>query len=348
MAAPRPAPADAPPRPPGRASHRLGWFVVSLVVLAVAIVASIAVGSANLPPTTVWDALTAPDGSIDHLTVRTLRVPRTILGVLVGAALGVAGALIQGLTRNPLADPGILGVNGGAGFAIVLGVAVFGLTRIEQYLWFGFAGAVLAAALVYGIAARAPGGANPLRLTLVGVALGAVLTGATKTMALLDPETFDRMRFWDAGTIADRPAGTIQMIWPFIVAGLVLALACARSLNALALGDELAAAVGVRLALVRVVAVVAVTLLCGAATAAAGPIVFVGLMIPHAVRWVTGPDQRWIMPFTLVLAPVLILFSDVLGRVIIRPAELQVGVVTAFLGAPVLIALIRHGRAGAP
>ncbi len=237
-------------------------------------------------------------------------------------------------------------MNGGAGFAIVLGVAIFGVTRIEQYLWFGFAGAVLAAALVYGIAARAPGGANPLRLTLVGVALGAVLTGATKSMALLDPETFDRMRFWDAGTLADRPAGTVEMIWPFIAAGLVLAFACARSLNALALGDELAAAVGVRVVPVRLVAVVAVTLLCGAATAAAGPIVFIGLMIPHAVRWVTGPDQRWIMAFTFVSAPVLVLVSDVLGRLIIRPAELQVGVVTAFLGAPILIALIRRSRVG--
>lgn len=334
--------ADTPPRP---LPYRPGWLVVSVLVLVGAVAASIAIGSASLPLSTVWDALTAPDGSIDHLTVRTLRVPRTILGVLVGAALGVAGALIQGLTRNPLADPGILGVNGGAGFAVILGVGVFGVTRIEQYLWFGFAGAVLAAALVYGIASRAPGGANPLRLTLVGVALGAVLTGATKTMALLDPETYDRMRFWDAGTLADRPAGTLQVIWPFIVVGLILAFACARSLNALALGDELAAAVGVRLAVVRVVAVVAVTLLCGAATAAVGPLVFVGLMVPHAVRRLTGPDQRWIMPFTLVLAPVLVLLSDILGRLIIRPAELQVGVVTAFLGAPVLIALVRRGRA---
>lgn len=345
MAAPPPASTDVPP---GRTTRRIVWLVVSVLVLVGAVLASIAVGSANLPLATVWNALTAPDGSIDHLTVRTLRVPRTILGVLAGAALGVAGALIQGLTRNPLADPGILGVNGGAGFAIVLGVGVFGVTRIDQYLWFGFAGAVLAAALVYAIAARAPGGANPLRLTLVGVALGAVLTGATKSMALLDPETFDRMRFWDAGTLADRPAGTVETIWPFIVAGLVLAFACARSLNALALGDELAAAVGVRLVLVRTVAVVSVTLLCGAATAAVGPIVFVGLMIPHAVRRLTGPDQRWIMPFTVILAPVLILVSDILGRVIIRPAELQVGVVTAFLGAPVLIALIRRSRVGAP
>ncbi|MGW0182780.1 iron chelate uptake ABC transporter family permease subunit [Nocardia sp. NPDC003345] len=339
--------AGAPPSPPVRIAHRWAWLLLSVLILAGVTAASIAVGSVSLPLSTVWDALTAPDGSMDHLTVRTLRVPRTILGLLVGAALGAAGALIQGLTRNPLADPGILGVNGGAGFAIVLGVAAFGVTEIEQYLWFGFAGAVLATALVYVIASRAPGGADPLRLTLVGVALGAVLTGATKTLALLDPETFDRMRFWDAGTIADRPAGTVQIIWPFIVAGLVTALVCARSLNALALGEDLAAAVGVRLPVVRTAAVVAVTLLCGAATAAAGPLVFVGLMVPHAVRRITGPDQRWIMPFTLVLAPVLVLLADIAGRLIIRPAELQVGVVIAYLGAPVLIALIRRRRAEA-
>lgn len=347
MVPPPPTGAGAPPRPPVRVPHRWAWLLLSVLLLAGVTAASIAVGSVSLPLSTVWDALTAPDGSMDHLTVRTLRVPRTILGLLVGAALGVAGALIQGLTRNPLADPGILGVNGGAGFAIVAGVAVFGVTEIEQYLWFGFAGAVLATAVVYAIASRAPGGADPLRLTLVGVALGAVLTGATKTLALLDPETFDRMRFWDAGTIADRPAGTVQIIWPFIVAGLVTALACARSLNALALGEDLASAVGVRLPVVRTAAVVAVTLLCGAATAAAGPLVFVGLMVPHAVRRITGPDQRWIMPFTLVLAPVLVLLADIVGRLIIRPAELQVGVVIAFLGAPVLIALIRRRRAEA-
>ncbi|ASR35676.1 ABC transporter permease [Prauserella marina] len=334
----------APVRP---TAARVLWFAVSLIVLAVMFAVSVAVGSANLPLSTVWSALVSPDGGIDHSTIRTLRVPRTVLGVLVGAALGVAGALMQGLTRNPLADPGILGVNSGAGFAIVAGVAMFGVTRIEQYLWLGFAGAVVAAAIVYAIASRGPGGANPLRLTLVGVAFGAVLTGASQTLALINPDTFDRFRYWDAGSITDRPDGTVSAVLPFILIGLVLAFACARALNALALGDDLAKAVGARVGLIRLAGVVAVTLLCGAATAAAGPIVFVGLMIPHAVRLLVGPDQRWILPLALVLGPVLVLTSDVIGRLVIWPAELQVGVVTAFLGAPVLIALVRRGKPGA-
>ncbi|MFR9725204.1 FecCD family ABC transporter permease [Streptomyces sp. MS19] len=341
------APGDGPPRRIGNV-RRSACLALAVAVLAAACAASVAIGSANLPLSTVWESVTGQGGGIDHLTVRTLRVPRTVLAVLVGAALGVAGALIQGLTRNPLADPGVLGVNAGAQFAIVLAVAVLGVTRIEQYLWYGFGGAVVAAVVVHLIAASGPGGATPLRLTLVGVALSAVLMGAAQTLALTDPETFERMRYWVAGTVADRPAGTLTLIWPFILGGVVLAFACSRGLNALALGDDVARALGARIVATRVVGLLAVTLLCGAATAAAGPIGFVGLMVPHAVRFVTGPDQRWVLPFSLVLGPVLVLLSDILGRVVIRPAELQVGVVTAFLGAPVLIALARRGKARVP
>ncbi|MGO2720155.1 MAG: FecCD family ABC transporter permease [Brachybacterium tyrofermentans] len=326
---------------------RLIALALCLVALGLVVTASVLIGSALLSPSTVWAALTVSDGGIDHLTIWTLRVPRTVLGILVGAALAGAGTLMQGLTRNPLAEPGILGVNAGAGFAIALGVAVLGVTRIEHYLWFGFVGAILAAATVYLIALRGPGGASPVRLTLVGVALGAVLMGGAQTLALLDPETFDRMRFWGAGSIADRPQGTIGTVGPFVLLGLLLAFACVRGLNALALGDELARAVGARIALTRTLGILSVTLLCGAATAAAGPIGFVGLMVPHAVRFLTGPDLRWVMPFSLLAGPVLVLASDIIGRLLIWPAELQVGVVTAFLGAPVLIALVRRSRVSA-
>lgn len=305
-----------------RTRIRLLWLAGAMLLLAATCAISIAIGSAPLPLSTVVTALTSPDGSIDHVTVSSLRVPRTVLGLLVGSALAAAGTLMQGLTRNPLADPGILGVNAGAGFAIVLAVAVLGVTRISEYLWYGFLGAVLAAAAVYAVASRGTGGATPIRLTLVGVALSAVLMGFSQTLALLSTETFDRMRFWGAGTLADRPDGTIQTIWPFIVVGLSLACTTTRGMNALALGDDLARAVGTRIGWTRARGMVAVTLLCGAATAAVGPIGFVGLMVPHAVRLVTGPDQRWILPFSLVLGPVLVLLSDVLGRLIVAPAEL--------------------------
>lgn len=197
------------------------------------------------------------------------------------------------------------------------------------------------------IAGGGRGAPTPVRLTLVGIALAAVLTGMSQTLALLDVQTFDRMRFWGAGTIADRPEGTLAAIAPFVLTGLVIALLVAHPLNALALGEDLARTVGARTGGTRLLVVVAVTLLCGAATAAAGPISFVGLMIPHAVRWVTGPDWRWILAFSAVLAPVLMLVSDMIGRLVVLPGELQVGVVTAFVGAPVLIVLVRRARARA-
>lgn len=321
-------------------SRTLG-LALSIVLLGAVCLVSLVVGARAVPFDVVLDALRAPDGSDAHLVVTELRVPRTVLGVLVGAALGVSGALIQALTRNPLADPGILGVNAGASFGVVLGIAVFGVTSIGQYLPFAFAGAVLATVAVYGLASRGAA-ATPLRLTLVGIAFGAVLTGISSTLTLLSPETFDRMRFWGTGSITDRPPGTVAAILPFVAAGLLLALLAGRSLDAVALGDDLARSLGARIGTTRVVTIVAVTLLCGAATAAAGPIGFVGLMVPHTVRWFTGPNQRWILAFSTVLAPVLLLGSDVLGRLIVRPAELEVGIVTALVGAPVLVALVRR------
>lgn len=327
-------------------SLKFALLLLSVGLLVLVSLASLAIGSRALSPEVVFTALTASSGTPEQLVITQLRLPRTIIGLLVGAALGVAGALIQAFTRNPLADPGILGVNAGAGFAVVLGVAVFGVTRVEQYLPFAFGGAVATTLVVYGIARRGGGGATPLRLTLVGISLAAVLSGISSTLALLNAETFNRMRFWGAGSIADRPEGTISAVAPFIAAGLLVALLSARSLNALALGDDLGRSLGGKIGWTRFLTVVAVTLLCGAATAAAGPIAFIGLMVPHAVRWLTGPDQRWIFIFCLILAPILLLIADILGRLVVFPAELQVGIVSAFVGAPVLVLLVRRTKAG--
>lgn len=225
---------------------RFGLLVAAIAVLTLTAFCSLFVGSRGLDPAVVMAALLHPDGSPEHVVIQNLRLPRTVLGVLVGAALGVGGALIQAFTRNPLADPGILGVNAGAGFAIVLGSAVFGITSVALYLPFAFVGAIATTLVVYGIARRGGGGATPLRLTLVGIALAAVLNGISSTLTLLDPDTFDRLRYWGAGTIADRPDGTIQAVTPFIVAGLVMSLLLARSLNVFALGDELAQSLGAR------------------------------------------------------------------------------------------------------
>ncbi|WP_083532620.1 iron chelate uptake ABC transporter family permease subunit [Brevibacterium epidermidis] len=328
-----------------RTRRALG-LVAALITLIVVIAASLAIGARDMPLSEVLGAFFAPNGSDDQLVVLELRLPRTVLGILVGMGLGLAGGLIQALTRNPLADPGILGVNAGASLAITIGVAFFGISSITGYIWFAFGGALIATVGVYiiGSAGRSRS-VDPIRLTLAGVAVAAVLTGLTKAILLTNERAFDAFRSWDVGAIAGRDFDTISAILPFIVIGTVLALALSHSLNAVALGDDLAASLGTSVNRTRVLSILAVTLLAGAATAAAGPIGFIGLMIPHIARWIVGPDQRWILGYSVVLSPILLLASDVIGRVVMKPGELQVGVVTAFVGAPVLIALVRRKKA---
>lgn len=326
--------------------RRVLGLVAAIIALILVIAASLAIGARDMPLSEVLGAFFAPTGSDDQLVVLELRLPRTVLGILVGMGLGLAGGLIQALTRNPLADPGILGVNAGASLAITIGVAFFGISSITGYIWFAFAGALVATVGVYviGSAGRSRT-VDPIRLTLAGVAVAAVLTGLTKAILLTNERAFDAFRSWDVGAIAGRDFDTITAILPFIGIGTVLALALSHSLNAVALGDDLAASLGTSVNRTRVLSIIAVTLLAGAATAAAGPIGFIGLMIPHIARWIVGPDQRWILGYSLVLAPILLLASDVIGRVVMKPGELQVGVVTAFVGAPVLIALVRRKKA---
>ncbi|WP_354064152.1 iron chelate uptake ABC transporter family permease subunit [Devosia sp. 2618] len=323
---------------------RFGWLMLAVLVLVAVLLASIAIGSKDIPVSTVLDALFAYNDSDDHAIIQALRVPRTLMGLVVGAALGMSGALIQALTRNPLADPGILGVNAGAAFFVVLAVGLFGLTSVQSYIWFAFLGAILTTVVVYAIGSAGRAGATPVRLTLAGVAIGAVLSGISSGITLLNPTIFDRMRQWGAGSLVAPGYETLWAVLPFIVIGLIISLFVARPLNAVALGDDLASALGANITRTRALVIVSTTLLAGAATAAAGPIGFVGLMVPHVARWIVGPDQRWIFLFTVVLSPVLLLTSDIVGRLVMRPGELQVGIVTAFVGAPVLILLARRRR----
>lgn len=318
---------------------------VLLVILVAAIVVSMLIGAKPLPVATVWQALTAFDGSQDHLIVTSLRGGRTVLAVLCGAGFAVAGALVQAFTRNPLADPGILGVNAGAAFAVTLGVAFLGVRSVAAYLPLAAIGAILTTIAVWMIAARGRGGPTPLRMTLVGIAVAAVLSGMTSAIALLNEDTFNRMRYWGAGTVADRPTGTFAIVVAPILIGLLIAASCAPALNSMALGDDLARGLGVNLAWLRLCCIAAITLLCGAGTAAVGPIGFVGLVVPHIIRWLTGTDQRRIILNSLLGGPVILLLADIIGRLIVWPSELQAGIITAFIGAPVLIVLVRATRA---
>lgn len=314
---------------------------VLLVALALAAVASLALGVRAIDLAAVWSGLTTPASTSDAIVVRDLRLPRTIIGALVGAALGAAGALAQGHTRNPLADPGLLGVSAGAALAVVTAIHLGGITSASGYVWFALLGALIASVLVFGLGASGRGGGSPLTLALVGAAVTATLGGITTAIVLSDEQTLDAFRFWTVGSIAGRDSEILAQTAPFLIVGLVLALVHARSLDTASLGADVARSLGQDLRVVRGAGVLSVTILTGAAVAAAGPIGFVGLVVPHAARFIVGPDHRRLVPVAALLGAVLLLVADVVGRLVAQPGELQVGIVLALIGAPVFIAVVR-------
>ena len=327
-------------------SRALG-LVGLVAVLVVVSLLSIAVGARSVGLGTVVDALRDyQPGDSDHQVIIN-RIPRLLAGLLVGAALGLAGTIMQGVARNPLADPGILGVNAGAAFAVVCAIALLGITSASGYVWFAFAGALVVMTLVYALGSLGRSGATPVKLALAGAAVSAALTSLTTAVLLTDATTFDQQRFWTVGSLTGRRPELIAQLAPFVLAGIVLALCTGRLLNALSLGDDMARGLGQRVGLARAVCAGAAVLLCGAATAIAGPVWFVGLLVPHLARVVTGPDHRWILPYSMLIAPILLLASDVLGRLVARPGEVQVGIVMSFVGGPFLIALIRRRKPAA-
>jgi len=328
-------------------SVRAGWLLAAVAALVLVSAASLAVGARQLSLGTVVAALTGFDpGNGDHAVVQA-RVPRTVLGLLAGGALGLAGAAMQGVARNPLADPGILGVNAGAALAVVAGIHLAGVTSLTGYLWLAFAGASAAAVVVYLIAAAGRGGATPVKLALAGAALSAALFSLMNVILISSQDTLDRFRFWQVGGLAGRDWSVVLAGLPFLVAGAVLVVVAGRALNGLALGDDVARGLGQRVGLTRGVTALGVVLLCGAATALAGPIGFVGLVVPHAVRLLSGPDYRWILPLSLVLGPCLLLLADVAGRVVLLPGEVPAGIMTALVGAPAFVWLVRRSKGAA-
>ncbi|MEU7720130.1 FecCD family ABC transporter permease [Streptomyces tibetensis] len=333
--------AEPAPAPPTRRAVRAFGLLLSLALLVLVALASIAIGAKELSLGQVWHGLFEDSGTYGDVVVAE-RLSRTLLGLLAGAALGLAGAVLQALTRNPLADPGLLGINAGASAAVVTAITYFGVTSLTGYVWFAFLGAAAVGALVWFLGGSR--GATPVRLALAGTAVSAALYGYLQAVMIMDEAALGKMRFWTVGSLASATNSTITQVLPFLLTGTVLALALARPLNAMAMGDDTAKALGAHLNRTRALSMLAATVLCGAATAACGPIVFVGLMVPHVVRSFTGPDLRWILPYAAVLSPVLLLGADVIGRIVARPSELQVGIVTAILGGPVFIFLVRRRR----
>ncbi|MFD4829832.1 FecCD family ABC transporter permease [Streptomyces uncialis] len=335
--------ADHAPRTVGtrRAVPQAGILVGGLVLLAAVAVLSVGVGARPVPPAEVVRALVDFQGTDDHITVRDVRAPRALLAVAVGAALAVAGALIQTLARNPLAEPGILGVTAGAGFAITVGSALGLAAGQVGELGFAIIGSVLAALLVAAVGRR-----SPLRLVLTGVALTAVLSGVALGMRLMLPDVFDAYRFWSVGSLAAREQAPLTLPLAAIAVCLSGALLLSRSLNALALGENVAHTLGAGVNRVRAVALVLITVLSGAATAVAGPILFVGLIVPHLVRRPAAGSVPWLMLYTMVLGPILLLIADMGSRVLLPTGEVPVAIVTAFLGGPMLIWAVRRYGAG--
>ncbi|MGW8065268.1 FecCD family ABC transporter permease [Streptomyces ziwulingensis] len=332
----------------GRRRRAAGLGALALV-LVVAGAASLAVGARALSPAEVWHGLFAASDSDQRLTeirliVRTVRVPRTVLAIVAGVALGVGGALIQGYTRNPIADTGLLGVNSGASFAVVSGIALFGFTDPFQYVWFAFLGAAVAGVVVFGLASIGRGAGNPLTLALAGQGVTVFLAAMTTAVALTDQASLNALRFWNAGSVAGVGFDVIRPVTVFVVVGLLLALVTLPGVNLLNLGDDVARGLGVNVALTRTVGIVAITLLAGAATAACGPIAFLGLMVAHVARYLTGPDYRWLVPYAGLLGALVLLVCDIVGRLVVRPSELDAGVLVALLGAPFFAALVWLGK----
>lgn len=331
------------------APARRSWSYAVIVLVGVAavgaaVLVSLTIGAVTVSPVDAVKSLFSTAGAGADALVDS-RIDRTMIGVLVGASVAVSGAVMQGVTRNPLADPGILGVNAGAALAVILGIYLVGLSSLMQYIWLALVGSAIAAVLVYAIASLGPKASQPVTMALAGAAITAAATSVISGIMVTSQESLDVFRHWQVGSVAGRDPGSVLPVLPFFGVGFVLALGSAAVLNALALGDDMASALGQRVMVGRAVAALGAVLLCSSATAIAGPIAFVGLVVPHAVRLVVGPDYRRVLLASVLAGPVLILLADTIGRIISPPSEVSVGIMTALVGVPVLILLVRRERA---
>ncbi|WP_236896615.1 FecCD family ABC transporter permease [Clostridium beijerinckii] len=322
----------------------VGIYLGSIFLLGICVVISLAFGSKNIGISQAINALlNSDDTSFAALVVRE-RVPRTIFSIMAGASLGISGALMQSITRNPIADPSILGVNTGASLFVVIGIAFFNINSANEYIWIALVGAGITSIFVYTIASIGSGGMTPIKLALAGSATSAVLTSLVSVIILPRSEVIDAYRFWQVGSVSGATWESIHLMLPFLIIGLIISIISAPALDILALGDEVATGLGVNIGIIRIICAIAGVILCGATTAIAGPIGFVGLMIPHSIRLIFGSNLRGLVPMSAIGGAVLLTISDVLGRVIGSPGELQVGIITAFLGAPILIIIARKAK----
>lgn len=318
-------------------------LTAGLALLVAFMLASVVYGAADIGPATAYRAFMAFDGSTEHLIVRTVRAPRALIAASVGASLGVAGAVMQALTRNPLASPGILGINAGAALGVVLAVFLLRVPSLDLYAVFAFAGAGLAAVVVYLLGSGGRGGLTPLKLTVAGAAVTAFLASVTQGLLVVNERTLDELRFWLAGSVAGRDVHLLLHAAPYMAAGMLCAVLLGRQITIFSMGEDIARSLGQRTGWVKALAAAAVVVLAGSAVAVAGPVGFIGLAVPHFARGMVGNDYRWVLPYAAVLGGILLLLADIGARTVIRPEEVPVGVMTALLGAPFFIYLARRG-----
>jgi len=320
-------------------------LAAGLVLLSAVAAASVLFGLRNFGISDVWEAYARFDGSNEHLILRTARVPRALIAAAVGASLAVAGAIMQVVTKNPLASPSVLGINSGASLFVVVALVSFGSSlTLGAMIWVAFAGALASAAFVYAIGGRYRGGFEPVRLTLAGAAIAAFSASATSGLMLVNQQSLDSALFWMIGSVSGRKLEHLAAVAPYLGAGLALALAISGSLNVMALGDDNAKSLGQRLMLVRGAAAVSVVLLAGGSVAVAGPIAFVGLVVPHLCRALVGNDHRWLLPYCAIAGATLLVAADLVSRFVLMPKEVPVGVAMALIGVPFLIYVARRSR----
>ncbi|WP_225735890.1 FecCD family ABC transporter permease [Gulosibacter chungangensis] len=336
-------PDNAPTAPRVRVPRALIALGICLALVAISVVLSVAFGARQVSWEEIFVGLFGEPSSLGEIAVHE-RVPRTVFALIAGAALSVSGALMQAITRNPIADPGVLGINTGSSLFVVVGIVFFGIVTIDQYIWLAIIGGAATAVFVYVIGSVGPGGTTPIKLALAGVATAAALTSIITAIVLPRPNAMDTYRFWQIGSAGRGDWDNMLTIAPFLIAGALIALLSVGALNALALGDEAATGLGVNVTLTRAAVAVAGVLLCTSITAVAGPIGFVGLMVPHVIRMLVGPDQRWLLPLSALGGAALLTFADTLGRVLGRPSEINVSILTAILGAPILIFIARQAK----
>ncbi|MEA5617719.1 iron ABC transporter permease [Cronbergia sp. UHCC 0137] len=316
-------------------------LVLGLMILTICLIYSVTLGALEVPLGKILASFVAFDGSYEHLVIQTVRLPRSLIAIFVGAALAVSGGLMQGLTRNPLAEPGILGIGSGAALAVVVATFLFGASSLGIYTLVAFLGAAVSAVLVYVLGSLGSGGATPLNLTVAGAALTALISSLTTAILIISQRTLEEIRFWLAGSLAGRDVNLFLQVLPFITIGLIVAFALGRQITTMSLGEDVAKGLGQQTAWIKIVTAISVVLLAGSSVAIAGPIGFIGLVVPHSVKFFIKTDYGWILPYSAVFGAILLLVADITARVLLKPQELPVGVMTALVGAPFFVYLAK-------